>query len=224
MENKKNNRIDYLINEAISDVFNEMDEELKSKNSDGLSFSKEHEKKMKHILNKERNKNNIVYIEKIIKRIAIIIIAFIFVSFTCIFSVEAWRARFLNFIMDKNDSYIEFNYRTDNFYSNDNIKLVYIPEHFKLIKDYSDKSTNILRFQNDEDYFMLYISADEGKTQIDLEGGEVKKESFNGRDYFIINKNNIISIYWHDNYFSYTLSGNIEESELIKISYNIEKK
>ena len=195
-----------------------MDSELKEEEVD---FSEIHKKKMNRLFAKQKNKENIICISRITKKIAIVLFLFITISFTLIFSVQAWRAKFLNYIMEKTDSYIEFDFDVKNSYSNDRVNLLYVPDDFEKSKESMVGDVMITKFNNEKDYFCIQVSSVEGKMQVDVEDSEIEEIIGENSDIMIIKKAEKISLVWQDGFYSYVLYGNIEKEELLKIAYNV---
>lgn len=215
---KENKRLEFLIEEASLKAIDVLDSELKEEKVD---FSEIHKKKMNRLFAKQKNKENIICISRITKKIAIVLFLFITISFTLIFSVQAWRAKFLNYIMEKTDSYIEFDFDVKNSYSNDRVNLLYVPDNFEKSKESMVGDVMITKFNNEKDYFCIQVSSVEGKMQVDVEDSEIEEIIGENSDIMIIKKAEKISLVWQDGFYSYVLYGNIEKEELLKIAYNV---
>lgn len=215
---KENKRLEFLIEEASLKAIDVLDSELKEEKVD---FSEIHKKKMNRLFAKQKNKENIICISRITKKIAIVLFLFITISFTLIFSVQAWRAKFLNYIMEKTDSYIEFDFDVKNSYSNDRVNLLYVPDDFEKSKESMVGDVMITKFNNEKDYFCIQVSSVEGKMQVDVEDSEIEEIIGENSDIMIIKKAEKISLVWQDGFYSYVLYGNIEKEELLKIAYNV---
>lgn len=223
MKKNENKRLEYLIEEAVLEVIERLDEQLDYENINEMSFSEYHRKKMKKLLKKEKGCKNIILLNQLAKKVAIVLIIFIIASFVFVFNVEAWRARFLNYIIEKTDSYIEFDFNLENIYSNEKVSLQYVPMDFEKIKENLFDDIMMLKFARDEKYFSLYISSSEGKMQVDTENAEIENIEYNNKEILAISKSDKISLVWQDEYYSYVLYGNIEKEELLKIAYNTKK-
>jgi hypothetical protein len=124
-----------------------------------VEFSKEHEEKMRKIFKKERNKLFFKKISKYSKRVAIFFLALAVVSGVTIFSVEAWRIRVMNFIIEMNQTHSEIKFSEEitkgNSYKSNEITLGYIPEGFELERrDVSAGGIDLI-FTGKENYFVF---------------------------------------------------------------------
>jgi len=191
-----------------------------------IEFSTEHEVEMKRIFRKERNKLLFKKILKHSKRVAIFFLALVVLSSVTIFSVEAWRIKIMNFIIETSQTHSEINFSEDNkgdTYTSDEITLGYIPEGFKLEKsDVSRKSVNLI-FKDEDNYFIFSMDDINASMGIDTENASVKKIMINGQEAIYSSNNNVNILVWHDEDFSYMLSGKIGEKEIMKIAENIKK-
>lgn len=191
-----------------------------------VEFSKEHERKMSKIFKKERNKLAFKKVVKYSKRIALLLIILGLISGITIFSVEAWRIKIMNFIVEMNQTHSEINFGDDDkgdTYTSDEISFGYIPEGFKLeSSDVNVKSVNLI-FKGIESYFVFSMEDINSAISIDTENASVKKNMISGKEAIYSTNNNVNILVWHDEEFSYKLSGTIDEKEMMKIAENIEK-
>jgi hypothetical protein len=192
-----------------------------------VEFSKEHEEKMRKIFKKERNKLFFKKISKYSKRVAIFFLALAVVSGVTIFSVEAWRIKVMNFIIEMNQTHSEIKFSEEitkgNSYKSNEITLGYIPEGFELERrDVSAGGIDLI-FTGKENYFVFSMDDINSKMGIDTENASVKKMTVNGREAFYSSNDNVNILVWHDEESSYTLSGKIEEKEIFRIAENIKK-
>ena len=108
-------------------------------------------------------------------------------------------------------------------YSFENIILEYIPEGFELEKSSVREQNISLKFVRGQEYFNLNSRDISNSFSIDTENASVKQLLINGRDaLYSIKENNKILV-WHDDNMAYIMTGNISETDMIKIAENIEK-
>ena len=186
-----------------------------------VEFSKEHEAKMQELFDRERNKIKQQNSKKNRKRMALIFLAAIIAIGTTIFSVGALRIRVLNFFIDMQQTHtnIKFDDTTDSdSFHSDEISLDYIPEGFDLTESTSDELKVFLTFTKDEQYFQILITSVDVKMAVDTENADISKISINGQNALFSSNHNVNILVWHDDMFSYRLSGNIEKGDIIKIA------
>ncbi|MBO5141779.1 MAG: DUF4367 domain-containing protein [Clostridia bacterium] len=229
-ENEKNQkRLEYLIDEAFDDIdIEEKTEEQK------IEFSAEHNKKIKKILHREQKRRILKKYNNYLKKgVAILLLAFIGVG-VLTFSVEAYRIKFLNFIIEYTNRYTEIKYNVDNDSGNNinytdkeglnksDIQLKYIPNGFSLKRGEESDNSIYMFFENEDKYFILSGNIDEGAVHIDTENAKVRKIYINNKECMLVEKNNTVRAFWVNNEMFFSLAGNIEENEIIEIIKNFE--
>jgi hypothetical protein len=192
-----------------------------------VKFSSEHETAMRKIFRKERNKLLIKKILRHSKRVAVFLLAVIIVLSITVFSVEAWRIKALNFIIEMNKSHSQINFGGNNAkgnsYAVNGINLGYIPEGFMLEKKDANNNMASLVFKGEKYYFIFSMSDIANTLAIDTESASIKKTNINGQDALFSSNNNVNILVWHDEELSFSLSGTIEENEMVRIAENIDK-
>lgn len=165
-----------------------------------------------------------IRLKKYLKRIAIGVAAFITVAGITVFGVEALRIQVMNFFIELTDSYtkIDFtNEKADNPAESGDIKLDYIPEGFALCESEMEDNKVFLKFKKDTKYFNILRRDAHSVLSIDSENAEIVKIDINGKEAYYSTNENINILVFHDNTYSYELSGNIEKEEIIGIAQNI---
>jgi hypothetical protein len=190
-----------------------------------VEFSREHENAMRKIFKKERKKLFFKRIQKYSKRAAVFLLVVMVMSGIAVFSVEAWRVKVMNFVIEISQTHSEINFREDSAkgdsYTSDEITLAYIPEGYQLEKRDVKNNRISLVFKGEEYYFVFSMSDITGSMGIDTENASVKKTAINGQEALFSSNNKVNILVWHDEDFSYTLSGTVVEMEMVKIAENI---
>ena len=214
-----NKAIDELLDEAAHITVEKDSSELEMP-TDNISFSDEHEAKMQRLFKSERRKIAAKKFRKYAVRAACIFLALIVFSCATIFSVSAWRVRFLNFVLDIGAPGTDYNFTDEKPAPNmdDRLKLNYIPEGFVLEDSFNGQQSITLSFKKGEDYF--YISSDDIKTNfsIDTENGTAEKTKVNDFEAVYTTNSNTNALIWHDDERSYMILGNISKDEIFKIA------
>ena len=192
--------------------------------SDEIIFSKEHEEKMKKLFRQEKRKENRKKNFKYAQRVACVFLAFVLVSGVTLFSVEAWRIKFLNFVLEINEPNTDFNFNGNGgtTYSDDNVILHYVPMGFEMFKDSSSESRISLHYDNGEQYFSFLTDDKSANISIDTEDATVENLIINGCDAIYSSNKNINILMWYDEETVYFVVGNILKEEIIKIAENAE--
>jgi len=211
----------YAVPLAAKELMDEM--ELPEKEPE---FSKEHDAKMQKLFRRERNKLLINKISVYSKRVAIVLFITLVVAGLSLLSVEAWRIKVLNFVMEIKQTHSEINLseeKTGDTYNSDQVSFEYIPKGFKLENSDLKENRIYLLFKNDDQFFEFIMIRADGQMGIDTEQAQVKKININGNEAIYSTNNNINVLLWHDSNYVYSLEGNIIENELVNIAKNIKK-
>lgn len=223
----------------MNDIFDKMlDEYLDeaAKNAAGASYGEEndadvefsqmHEAKMERFFAAQRKKQSAKKYRRILKAAACVLLAVAVGSGVTIFSVDALRTRFLNFVFVPSKPNTDYNFGdyAQNRYSDSDITLNYIPEGFKLADKVKSSESIDLLFKNDEkSYFYFNVNDITVQSSIDTENATVENITVNGYDGVYISNDNINALVWHDNRYSYDIIGNISKENIIKIAKNLKK-
>ncbi len=217
--------LDEIIDEAASIAAENMGRNIPE--PDSVEFSREHEAAMRKIFRKERKKSFFKKVSKYSKRAAVVFLAVIIMSGIAVYSVEAWRIRVLNFVIEMRQTHSEISFEENDIkgdsYSSDEITLTYIPDGFTLEKRDIKENMLSLVFKGEEYYFIFSMSDTTSTIGIDTENASVKKIKINGQDAFYSSNSNISFLVWHDESCSYTLSGTLGEREMVKVAESIKK-
>lgn len=190
-----------------------------------VEFSKEHEEKMRKLFKAEKSK---IFYKRVLKhsvRAAGFILILLAVSIASIFSVSAWRVKFLNFVFDseKPNTDFQFGDMKGSNYSDDELMFGYIPEGFELVKSSSNESSIYLKFENKDLYFSFSLKNIESKIGIDTENGKIEKLTINGYEAVYSENKNINALIWSNGEFAFTIIGDIPKEDIIKIAENFKK-
>lgn len=207
-----------LLDEAVNVYYEKYLTNEETFDDDNIEFSQEHIKKMNNLFRKVRMKDFVKNSQQVAQKVAVVFI----VTFAAIniftLGVEAYRVKFLNNMIEHTDKYTEVSHTKDNQYNLEQIKLSYIPLDFKIKREEISDSNIYLKFEGTDDkYFSISADKVEGTTQIDTENANVKYIDVNGYNVMMIYKNEENIAYWNDSNFAYSLYGNIDEDEILKI-------
>ena len=220
--------------EIFEKLFNEMIDEAARQMSEQdhedippaeVHFSPEHEKKMQELFQKERRKNQKKKHSAHTKRLLCVLIACMIVSVGGVCSVGAWRIRLMNFFFTPENPNTTFTFNDEyaHVYSDETIYLGYVPDGY-VLTDRSDVYPYISRmFSNGEKNFDLSIYDINEQLSIDTEDGTLEEITINGMKGVTTSSNLINSVILYDDNLIYCFSGNIAQSEIIKIAQGYQK-
>ena len=214
--------IDLLIDKAAEKANEEIGNELKDV-GDEVEFSKEHQAKMRKFFAKRRRSKALKKFSKYALRAACIVVTMGIISGVAIFSVEAWRVRFLNFVFEVGEKNTDYSFKEnsgDN-YSDDDVIMDYLPTGFIITEKSSSRFRYFAQFVNGDLYFQVIITGPNGSSSIDTENGVFESVVINNYDGVYVSTPDLNSLIWHDNEKVYCITGNISREELIKIGEKI---
>lgn len=178
----------------------------------------------------EKTKNNM---RRIIRRIAACLLVLIVTSSIVTVSVEAFRVRFLNLMIETSQRFADV--RIEENTSNDYINKIssdwndyyypaFIPKGFVLESAIDVNGTKHLIFNNESSEEIMFIqgSIDAG-FQLDTEDGKAIEVDIKSLDGLIVEKDGAITIVWYNNKNSFYLKGKLEKSILLKMAESVEK-
>ncbi len=223
-ENKKLNQIlDEIIDDAANAAAEDIGNQMKNPQEE-IEFSERHEKIMQQLFQKERKKARKKKWISYTKRAACFLLALVVISGITIFSVDAWRVKFLNFVLEGGEPNSNYNFNEGgNAYSDGEITLGYLPEGFELVENVSSRENISLTFAKGDWYFTFKVSSIDINSSIDTEDGNTERITINGNEAIFTTNPNINAVIWHDDKYSYRVLGNITKEELIQIAKNVEK-
>lgn len=220
--------IEAMLETSASDIEDKMvDDLLEGFEGQVHDFSQKHNEVMRRLFKEEQKSQLYQRMRTYSRRAAVILVAVITLSAVAISSVSALRVRFMNFILERTqyDTDIKF---TDNTPGDDNYKfgeftLEYVPEGFELKKNEPLRNHIYLVFEKNQEFFNFTTMDIGSSLSIDTEDANVKELTINGREALYSENDNIHILVWHDDETAYILTGNISESEFVKIAENIKK-
>ncbi len=214
--------LDTLIDEASAEAYRKEADY----NAPEVNFSPEHERNMQKLFKKERHKYNLRRATVVTGKVACFVVAVAVVMGVAIYSVEAWRIKFLNFFYDKEapNTVVRFSETKHNSYSNNMVEIGYIPNGFALEKDKLGTNNLFLKFKNKESYISLNMSTMDVKTAINTEKGTLENIRINGFDGVYATSAKTNTLLWHSGIYTYRIFSNLGKDELIKIAESISPK
>lgn len=222
----ENKTMELAFEALLEDAAKTAEEELLKEqlpSDDEIVFSAAHEAKMQKLFRKARIEKKLKAARKIAFRAACIIVAFLTVSAFAVFSVEALRNRVLNFFFDKDAPNSVYRVNAEG-YSDDVIDISYVPEGFEVSEREIYKTRIILLFENGTDYFSVTVRNLSSTSSIDTEKSYSEEIIINGIKALYTENENIRTILFEDERYSYTIFGNLSLKELQKIAKNVKTK
>jgi hypothetical protein len=193
-------------------------------------FSKGFEKKMKKLIRSQHRSPGLNRLLSASKRIAVIALAILTVSFSCLMCVEAYREKFIEVVSEIFEEFTQFSFsssRTENT-ELDEITFDYLPEgmieidrdfnpqtHYQAIC-FEDAMGQALEITQD-----IIASGKHATIILDTEGAEVTKIDFDGYDATLVVKGEYTTLLCVDDSSYILLSGDFPPEEIIKIANGV---
>ncbi len=155
---------------------------------------------------------------KMTKTAKIILIAAILALLAAVSGFAARELR-IYLIDHGNGSYLDVEKRVGTL--TEDLSLGYVPEGFELTEENKSLHIQIKTYANSDNlFFVIQKQSSYSSIDIDSEGIVPKRTEINGVQYIISGSDNSTVIVWipNDTKYLYTLSGNVEENELLKIA------
>lgn len=215
---------DQILDEAAMRAADHLGEIAPS--SPPVQFSKEHEEKMRRLFRRVRRKKRMKAVRRYSIRAAVVILTLGVVATATIFSVDAFRIRFLNFVMDVNPTYTELQLKeeqTHGSYANNTIELSYVPTGFVVEQERIVSNYLNISFRNNGVSFSFSRSSIQVASTIDTENAELKNFTINGMEAILSAKEEVSILAWHDDRYAYEVlvDGNMPEDEIIQIAEGV---
>lgn len=195
-------------------------------------FSSELDEKIKSIINQYNRKESLKKFRgisaKLLKSAAVVFFILFIGSSILLFSVEAFRVKAINFIMEIKKEYTEI--RTKSPGEDAALKEIYlpdyIPEGFEISKTEVFSASKIIHYSNDKGQVIAFAqyNNENASLRIDTEEAKVEKIVINGSEGLLVEKEQLITILWHNDNFSFYLKSKTDKDLLIKIAESINYK
>lgn len=214
--------LDTLIDEASAEAYRKEADY----NAPEVNFSPEHERNMQKLFKKERRKYNLRRAYSVASKVACLLLVVVVAMSVAIYSVEAWRTKFLNFFYDKEapNTIVRFSETKHNSFSNDMIDIGYIPEELEVSVDRTKKDNVFLCFLQGEKYIQLKSNKLSLKMAINTEKGTLTNIQIKGYEGVYIEKDVERLLLWHDGIYTYRINSNLDKNELVKVAESITAK
>jgi hypothetical protein len=188
----------------------------------------------KKIVRKNRQKQLVSNLLKYSKRVAAILIIFIVMSSVVIMSVDSFRIRFFNMVVETSQKFtlVSQEENTANGLRHELLSdwsdfyfPTYLPKDYALADVRILNNTKYMTFKNLDDLEIRFIQGGlESQSQIDSENGEIIELLINGNEGILVIKEDRSILYWSNQEKAFYIQGSIDKTTIIKIAESIEKK
>lgn len=210
---------DVAIKDAATRAFDEYNKSLDISDEE-VDFSEEHKKNMEKLFADYRRKERARKIRRISSRAACVVAALSIVSATAMIGAGAWRLKLMNFIFDPKTPGTEINFNDNGgtTYSDEYVRLNYVPFGFEMTEQSKNSECNMLAFEYGEKYFTFSMETIESQPNIDTEDAVVENVTVNEYEGVFSSKDRVNILLWHNDYNILSICGNISKEEMMKIA------
>ena len=194
-------------------------------------FSKNFERKMKKLIRKQQRAP---WLEKLIstsKRVAVVALAILTVSFSCLMCVEAYREKFIEVITEIFEELTQFSFssfRTEKTELNE-ITFDYLPDDMsETYRTYNSETLVQSIYFEDMEGRRLTIDQDimtndkQSTVILDTEDADVSTIALNGHEATLIVKGKHTILMWENDDFVMLVSGDFPPDKIIRVASGIQ--
>ena len=193
-------------------------------------FSKGFERKMNKLVRLQRRSPGLNQFLSASKRIAVIALAILTVSFSCLMCVEAYREKFIEVITEIFEELTQFSFSSSRTEKTElgEITLEYLPDGMlEVYRECNSKTHNQSIYFEDIEGRRIGIDQDimvDGKQStmiLDTEDADVSMIDFNGYEATLIVKGEHTILMWEDDVSVILVSGDFPPDEIIRVASGI---
>ena len=194
-------------------------------------FSRRFRRSMRVLIREERRSPNMRYYMRQMRNAAAVFAIAIVMAFVLTMSVEAARVRLFSFFtqvfMELTSIRVDGN-AGRSYLELESIHPFYVPNGYKKIDEVIDEMTHVIVYENEDNRHIIFsqdiLTASEHI--YDTEDADIKELYINDQLVTLSRKKNSnrCMLYWHDEKYSFWLSGaDVPEIELIKMAKSVKK-
>lgn len=193
-------------------------------------FSNKFERKMRKLIRSQRRSPGLNQFLSASKRIAVIALAILTVSFSCLMCVEAYREKFIEVITEIFEELTQFSFSSSRTEKTElgEITLEYLPDGMlEVYRECNSKTHNQSIYFEDIESRRIGIDQDimvDGKQStmiLDTEDADVSMIDFNGYEATLIVKGEHTILMWEDDVSVILVSGDFPPDEIIRVASGI---
>ncbi|WP_077369007.1 DUF4367 domain-containing protein [Anaerosalibacter sp. Marseille-P3206] len=217
---------DDFLYKYIKSAENIMIDSLPKEEALSHNFSKRFQKKMNKLIREERRSPFIKTFVNYSRKVAIIFLIFISIAFATTMSVEAYRVRFFEVVIEVWEEFTSIIFKEKQ--NIDDGKLIpvnptYIPDNFKIIEHEINSYEQFIYWQNDNGIEIMFEQAKITANSIitDTEGIDIEELLIGEQKIIYFTNKNINQIYWNDSNYIYAIISEYDKNELLKMVESI---
>lgn len=198
-------------------------------NEEDLShnFSKKFKSKMSRLLKEEKRSPFFNKFVNYGRRVAIICLIAISVIFASAMTIEAYRERFFDKVIEILENYTSITFHTDEDVIVEDLvprAPEYVPEGFSVYEEETYTSAYVVRYKNEEDVEIFYEqSTARGQIMLDTESIEAEYVKIDNQKVMTYSNKGFNQLYWDDKLYTYYIISSIDMDELLIMAESIIK-
>lgn len=179
---------------------------------------------------KEKRRKRII---KVSKQVAMIFIVISILSTFLTLSVEAFRVKLFNMIVETTEKFSTISHQEkEQLNIQEELQQewihyyypTFLPEGYSLVSTREFNNTKYMTFENKSNIEIIFMQSElSSQAQVDSENGKVTEVDVNGNEGVLIEKKEIKILSWNNNETGFSIQGNIDKSIILEIANNIEK-
>ncbi len=195
-----------------------------------ITFSEEFERKMQKLIDRQK-KFYFNWFNTVGKRVAAIILVLLLSLTTITFSVRALREPVIRFIVETYEKFSSVVFVNDKSeedtivdFTFEKIMPTYIPEDFELESEYNDEVIHKeVYISSDQSSTIMYMQRinDESELHVNTENVMYENVLINDVSAIFYSNKGVNTVVLSDDIYIFTLEGNIDREELMKIAESI---
>ena len=217
---------DDFLYDHMESVENIILESLPEEDDLSHNFSKRFERRMNKLIRQERRSPFIKIFVNYSRKVAIIFLIVISITFTTIMSVEAYKVKFFEVVIEVWEEFTSIIFKSKE--NIDDGKLIpvnptYIPHGFTIIEEDTNHYEHFIYWENDDGIEIMFEQAKITSNAIinDTEGIEIEKILVDEQEVTYFTNKNVHQIYWNDSTYIYTIISAYDKKDLIKMVESI---
>lgn len=192
------------------------------------NFSRKFKSKMNRLLREEKRSPSFNRFVNYGRRVAIVLLIAISVIFASAMSIEAYRERFFDKVIEILENYTSITFHTDEDVVVEDLVAIspgYVPEGFSLYEEEIYHRAYVVRYKNEKDVEIFYEqSTARGQIMLDTESIEAEYIKIDNQKVMTYSNKGFNQLYWDDKLYTYYIISSIDRDELIEMAESIIKK
>ena len=213
---------DAILRKAFTEAFEREVAEIEAQPSAAGALPEKYRRAERKYYNKKMKQSSGTY--AVLRKIAACILICLSVGFAALMAIPTVRASVWDSVVNFYEKYIKFDFNVTSVEEETigDYTLGYVPDGFVRTDAYETDAKNKYRYENEEKFFCIIYYAKNREINYDDENGKIHIVHVNGEDgYMVEYLDGTYALIWNHNDVVFSVDGNIDSKEIIKIAENI---